>query len=62
MGSVNNKLPRVDILHDPLVVLELAAPLPGGVVAEVVAEGDEEHPGLVQLSLLAVLVQQRLGP
>ena len=54
--------PGVDVVHDPLVVLELSAPLPGRVVAEVVAERHEEHARLVQLRLLAVLVQQRLGP
>ena len=30
---------RVDVVYDPLVVLELSAPLPGGVVAEVVPRG-----------------------
>ena len=54
--------PGVDVVHDPLVVLELAAPLARSVVAEVVAERHEEHARLVQLRLLAELVKKRLGP
>ena len=51
--------PGVDVVHDPLVVLELAVPLAPRVVAEVVAERHEEDVRAVQLRLLAVLVEQR---
>ena len=48
----------VEVVEDLLVVVELLVPLVGRAVPEVVAEGNEQNVRLVQLRLLAVLVQQ----
>lgn len=51
----------VEEVEDALVVEELGIPLLWLVVAEIVAQGHQQHLAAVQLGLLAVLVQQQLG-
>ena len=48
----------VHVVEEPLVVGELLVPFQSHVVAEIIAQGNQEHFAAEQLGLLAVLVQQ----
>ena len=53
---------RVHVSNELLVVAELGVDLLLGVVAEVIAQGHQQHGRAEQLGLLAILVGQDLRP